>query len=67
MNCHGDTRLIPIETHKNNYPFMVESFGLRTDSGSGGQFRGGLGLERRYLMLAPCCIWTRFERTISPA
>jgi N-methylhydantoinase B len=28
-NCHGDTRLIPIETHETTYPFMVESFGLR--------------------------------------
>ena len=65
-NCHGDTRLIPIETHETAYPFMVESFGLRTDSGGPGQFRGGLGLERRYLMLAPCRISTRFERTVSP-
>ena len=53
--------------HEASYPFMIESFGLRTDSGGAGQFRGGLGLERRYLMLAPCRISTRFERTISPA
>jgi N-methylhydantoinase B len=66
-NCHGDTRMIPIEAHETTYPFMVESFGLRADSGGPGQFRGGLGLERRYLMLAPCRISTRFERTISPA
>ncbi len=46
---------------------MIESFNLRTDSGGPGQFRGGLGLERRYLMLAPCRISTRIERTISPA
>jgi N-methylhydantoinase B len=65
--CHGDTRLIPIELHEASYPFMIESFGLRTDSGGPGQFRGGLGLERRYLMLAPCRISTRIERTISPA
>ena len=65
--CHGDTRLIPIELHEASYPFMIESFGLRTDLGGPGQFRGGLGLERRYLMLAPCRISTRFERTISPA
>ena len=64
-NCHGDTRLIPIEVHEASYPFMIESFGLRTDSGGAGQFRGGLGLERRYLMLAPCRISTRFERTLS--
>ena len=65
--CHGDTRLIPIETHEASYPFMVESFGLRVDSGGPGRFRGGLGLERRYRMLAPCRLATRFERTVSPA
>ncbi len=46
---------------------MFESFSLRTDSGGPGEFRGGLGLERRYLMLAPCRISTRIERTLSPA
>lgn len=65
--CHGDTRLIPIELHEASYPFMIESFHLRTDSGGPGEFRGGLGLERRYLMLAPCRISTRIERTLSPA
>jgi N-methylhydantoinase B len=65
--CHGDTRLIPIELHEASYPFMLESFSLRTDSGGPGEFRGGLGLERRYLMLAPCRISTRIERTLSPA
>ena len=43
--CHGDTRLIPIEVHEASYPFMIESFGLRTDSGGAGEFRGGLGLD----------------------
>ena len=66
-NCHGDTRLIPIELHEASYPFLIESFGLRTDSGGSGEFRGGLGLERRYLMLAPARISTRFERTLCPA
>jgi N-methylhydantoinase B len=65
--CHGDTRMIPIENHEASYPFMIESFGLRTDSGGPGQFRGGLGLERRYRMLEPCRISTRFERTLCPA
>jgi N-methylhydantoinase B len=66
-NCHGDTRLIPIELHEASYPFLIESFALRTDSGGPGEFRGGLGLERRYLLLAPARISTRFERTICPA
>jgi N-methylhydantoinase B len=65
--CHGDTRLIPIEVHEASYPFMIESFELRTDSGGPGRFRGGLGIERRYLMLAPCRVSTRFERTLHPA
>jgi N-methylhydantoinase B len=65
--CHGDTRLIPIELHEASYPFLIESFTLRIDSGGPGEFRGGLGLERRYLMLGPCRMSTRIERTISPA
>ena len=65
--CHGDTRMIPIEVHEASYPFMIESFALRTDSGGAGEFRGGLGLTRRYLMLAPCRMSTRFERTKCPA
>ena len=66
-NCHGDTRIIPIEVQEASYPFLIEGFGLRPDSGGPGQFRGGLGLERRYLMLAPCRMKTRFERTLCPA
>jgi len=65
--CHGDTRLIPIELHEATYPFMIESFSLLTNSGGAGEYRGGLGLERRYLMLGPCRISTRIERTLCPA
>ena len=64
--CHGDTRLIPIEVHEASYPIRIESFGLRTDSGGAGEFRGGLGLRREYLMLAPCRMGSRFERTRHP-
>jgi N-methylhydantoinase B len=65
--CHGDMRMIPVEVHEASYPFMIEGFALRTDSGGAGEFRGGLGLTRRYLMLAPCRMSTRFERTKCPA
>lgn len=61
--CHGDTRMIPVEVHEATYPFLIEGFALRTDSGGAGEFRGGLGLTRRYLMLAPTRMSTRFERT----
>ena len=41
--CHGDTRLIPIEMHEATYPFMIESFSLRTDSGGPGNSAAGSG------------------------
>jgi N-methylhydantoinase B len=65
--CHGDTRMIPVEVHEATYPFLIEGFALRTDSGGPGEFRGGLGLTRRYLMLAPTRMSTRVERTQCPA
>lgn len=64
--CHGDTRLIPIEVHEASYPIHIESFGLRQDSGGPGEYRGGLGLRREYLLLAACRMSTRFERTKNP-
>jgi N-methylhydantoinase B len=65
--CHGDTRMIPVEVHEATYPFMIEGCELRADSGGAGEFRGGLGLTRRYLMLTACRMSTRFERTKCPA
>ena len=59
--------MIPVEVHEASYPFMIEGFGLRTDSGGAGAFRGGLGVTRHYLMLAPARMSTRFERTTCPA
>src|SRR5918993_5293092 len=40
--AHGDTRLIPIELQESMYPFRVEEFRLRQDSGGPGKWRGGL-------------------------
>ena len=45
--CHGDTRLIPIEVHEATYPFMIESFGLRTG------FRRTRPIPRRAWARAP--------------
>ncbi len=64
--CHGDTRLVPIEVQEATYPLLIEEFSLRQDSGGAGAFRGGLGLQRAYKMLAPCEILTRFDRTKFP-
>jgi len=64
--CHGDTRTIPVEVQEAGYPLRIERYAFRTDSGGAGEFRGGLGLERNYLVLAPCTVYTVFDRTKCP-
>ncbi len=64
--AHGDTRLIPIELQESMYPFRVEEFRLRQDSGGPGQWRGGLGFDKQYVLLAPCELWANFDRIGCP-
>ena len=64
--AHGDTRLIPIELQESMYPFRVEEFQLRQDSGGAGQWRGGLGFEKQYVLLAPAELWANFDRIGCP-
>ena len=64
--AHGDTRLIPIELQESMYPFRVEEFGLRKDSGGPGKWRGGLGFDKQYILLAPCELWANFDRIGCP-
>ena len=52
--AHGDTRLIPIELQESMYPYRVEEFCLRQDSGGPGKWRGNLGFDKQYVLLAPC-------------
>jgi N-methylhydantoinase B len=64
--AHGDTRLIPIELQESMYPFQVEEFCLRQDSGGPGKWRGGLGFDKQYVLLAPCELWANFDRIGCP-
>jgi N-methylhydantoinase B len=64
--AHGDTRLIPIELQEALYPVRIEAVELRQDSGGAGTFRGGLGYHKRYLVLAPCELFTNFDRVACP-
>ena len=64
--AHGDTRLIPIELQEAMYPYRVEEFSLRQDSGGPGQWRGGLGFDKQYVLLAPCELWANFDRIGCP-
>lgn len=64
--AHGDTRIIPIELQEAMYPYRIEEFCLRQDSGGAGKWRGGLGFEKQYLVLAPCQLWVNFDRIGCP-
>ena len=64
--AHGDTRLIPIELQESMYPFRVEEICLRQDSGGPGKWRGGLGFDKQYVLLAPCELWANFDRIGCP-
>ena len=64
--AHGDTRLIPMELQESMYPFRVEEFRLRQDSGGAGKWRGGLGFDKQYILLAPCELWANFDRIGCP-
>ncbi len=60
--AHGDTRIIPVELQESMYPYRIEEFCLRQDSGGAGMWRGGLGFEKQYVILAPCMLWLNFDR-----
>ena len=43
---------IPVEQAESEYPIRIERYGYVPDSGGAGAFRGGLGLEREWRLLA---------------
>jgi N-methylhydantoinase B len=65
-NAHGDTKEVPIELQEASYPYIFEWVRLRQDSGGAGRFRGGVGVEKSYRVLAPCRLTTNMERTKCP-
>lgn len=64
--CQGDVRSAPIELQEIQYPFLVERFALRTDSGGVGKYRGGLGVELTYRALQKAVANVNCERTKDP-
>jgi N-methylhydantoinase B len=64
--CHGDTRSIPIEVQEASYPIEIDNYALRIDSGGAGEFRGGLGLSKSYVVRVPCMFISTFDRTLCP-
>ena len=49
----GDVRITPVELLESKYPVRLTQYRLRPDSGGPGHWRGGLGVIKDYLCLAP--------------
>lgn len=64
--AHGNTQTIPVELLEALYPFRVDEFSLRADSGGAGTFRGGLGYSKTYTMTGPCTLRVDFDRVKHP-
>ncbi len=64
--CQGDVRNAPVELQEIQYPFLIEKFALRQDSGGPGQHRGGLGVELTYRALQSALANVNCERTKDP-
>ena len=63
----GDLKNIPVEVFESRYPLRIHRYALRNDSGGAGQWRGGLGIEREYEVIADdVAVSTWFERTLTP-
>jgi N-methylhydantoinase B len=62
---HGNCRNTPIEVFEGRFPLITLEYRLVTDSGGPGRFRGGLGLSRKYEVMAPevtvSALFDRFE------
>ena len=57
----------PVEALEIAFPFRVERYGLRRGSGGAGRHRGGDGIVREYLLLAPAIVTMQSERRSSRA
>jgi N-methylhydantoinase B len=64
---NGSFRDLPVEIFERKYPVRILQYLIRTDSGGAGQFRGGNGTVRQYLLLDDANLSLWFERSVTPA
>lgn len=57
-----NTRNTPIEALETSFPIRVLEYSLRENSGGDGQFRGGMGITRRYAFLTDTTATLNTER-----
>jgi 5-oxoprolinase (ATP-hydrolysing)/N-methylhydantoinase A len=56
---------IPVELAESDWPIMIERYGLVTDSGGAGRYRGGLAIERSWRVLKPdTSVYVRSDRQV---
>ena len=58
----GDTHNSPVESVETKYPLMVDALALRNGSGGAGEYRGGLGIERKVTARAPMTLNSQVDR-----
>jgi len=58
----GDTHNSPAEQLESKYPFLIENYALREDSGGAGEYRGGLGCENTVQARADFMLNAQVER-----
>lgn len=66
-NVNGSFKDLPVEIFESKYPLEIISYGIRTDSGGAGEYRGGNGTFREYRVLADSELYLWFERSVTPA
>jgi N-methylhydantoinase B len=62
----GDTHNAPVEAVESKFPYVVEEYALRQDSGGAGQYRGGLGVRKTVRLLGELAFNSTMERTQCP-
>ncbi|WP_429810489.1 hydantoinase B/oxoprolinase family protein [Ensifer sp. B1-9] len=63
----SNAKIAPIEIIESEFPTRLLAFELIRDSGGPGQFRGGLGIRRKYLNLADARFSIRSTKHVIPA
>jgi N-methylhydantoinase B len=63
---HADNKDIPVEVQEALYPVRVERHEWRRDSAGAGRHRGGLGVDKTFLVLSPIVSNFSFERSSCP-
>ncbi|MEM8984927.1 MAG: hydantoinase B/oxoprolinase family protein, partial [Pseudomonadota bacterium] len=66
-NVNGSFKDLPVEVFESKYPIRILSYGIRPDSGGPGEYRGGNGTYREYLIETDSSLYLWFERSVTTA